>query len=482
MLEPNDPREFLRIAVQYSTGQTAKVRKIFHPNQEPPDHVFIQPPFRTSMASKTSAFDLFFHHHSRSTRSSDALFSQNYVPLPRSTLDSYLSNTPSLQKHAKERARLADEARSLFENWLIELFEGFNLLFYGYGSKRELVNEFATSTCARHGHIVVVNGYLPSIGPADILSSIEQIEGILDEPLIGSGADARAERVRKFFSDPGCPAPLFLVVHNIDAQQLRTSRAQRILCSLSSAKDLHLVATVDHVNAPLLFPRDAALARKPHLGALSGLPSKDLLGYDGEDEDEDGEGEPDPSNPPPHSQPLPTAPVLKRERGIVSWMWLWHDLTTFQPYTAELAHRDLTFPPSASTSSAAAATNPALTATAGGELTESAAHHVLASVPTKAQKLFSLLLTRQLASLDNEGVVRTPAGGMDKYGVRFETLLAAARDEFVAANEAALRGLLGEFRDHGMVIGREAEGEGGELLWVPAGQEVLIAIFGELNK
>ncbi|KAF8598462.1 origin recognition complex subunit 2 [Ceratobasidium sp. AG-I] len=392
------------------------------------------------MASKTSAFDLFFHHHSRSTRSSDTLFSQSYAPLPRSTLDSLLSNTPSLQKHAKERARLADEARSLFEHWLNELFEGFNLLFYGYGSKRELVNEFASRTCAPHGHVVIVNGYLPSVGPADILSSIEQIEGILDESLIGSGADARAERIRKFFSSPGCPAPLFLVLHNIDAQQLRTNRAQRVLCSLSSANDIHIVATVDHINAPLLFPRDAALARKPHLGALSGLPT------------------------------------------VTSWAWLWHDLTTFQPYTAELAHRDLTLPPSASTSSAATTANPALTATAGGELTESAAHHVLASVPTKAQKLFSLLLARQLASLDNEGVVRTPTAGMDKYGVRFETLLAAARDEFVAANEAALRGLLGEFRDHGMVVGREAEGEGGELLWVPAGQEVLVAISGELNK
>ncbi|KAG8704925.1 Origin recognition complex subunit 2 [Ceratobasidium sp. 394] len=75
---------------------------------------------------------------------------------------------------------------------------------------------------------------------------------------------------------------------------------------------------------------------------------------------------------------------------------------------------------------------------------------------------------------------------MDKYGVGFDVLLGAARDEFVAANEAALRGLLAEFRDHGMVFGkeREKEGEGGgveEVLWVPAAQDVLQTILGYLN-
>ncbi|KAG8732595.1 Origin recognition complex subunit 2 [Ceratobasidium sp. 414] len=405
------------------------------------------------MASKTSAFDLYFHHNSKSAKSSDTLFSQSSHPLSRAQFDALLANTPAYtQKHAAERARLKNDARALFEHWLEELLEGFNLLFYGYGSKRTLVNEFVTGRCAKEGHVVVVNGYLPTVGTADILSSIEQIPGLVDHSkLEGITAEHRARRVFLFFSslepDTGtADAPLFLIIHNIDAPQLRTPRAQRVLTTLASARHVHLIATVDHVNSALLFSRDQALARKPHLAPLSS-----------------GKGD--------------------AGRAMKGWSWLWHDLTTFEPYTAELAHRDLTIPPSTSSSSAAAASTGAAGPT---EVTPSAAQHVFASVTTKAQKVFRLLATRQLGALQDEGVARVPAAGMDKYGVGFDVLLGAARDEFVATNEAALRGLLAEFRDHGMVLGkeREKEGEGGgveEVLWVPAAQDVLQTILGYLN-
>lgn len=168
-------------------------------------------------------------------------------------------------------------------------------------------------------------------------------------------------------------------------------------------------------------------------------------------------------------------------QNLQSWTWLWHDLTTFAPYDAELAHKDLTLPPNISSAS----TNTAATTTAstvGGEVTESAAQHVFASVTAKSQKVFSLLGTRQLRAIEDEGVVRVSAEGMTKYGVQYDALLAAARDEFVAANDAALRGLLAEFRDHGMVLAKEAEGEAREVLWIPASQDVLKTILGYLNK
>ncbi|KAG9099498.1 Origin recognition complex subunit 2 [Ceratobasidium sp. 370] len=413
----------------------------------PRDHVHVS--HVTSMASKTSPFDLYFHHTSKSAKSSDTLFSQTSHALSRAQFDALLAHTPAYtQKHATERARLKDDARALFEHWLTELLQGFNLLFYGYGSKRGLVNEFATEQCAKEGHVVVVNGYLPTVGTANILSSIEQVPGLVDHAkLEGTTAEHRARRVFSFFSSLEPDAgPLFLIIHNIDAPQLRTPRAHRVLTTLASARHVHLVATVDHVNSALLFSRDQALARKPHLGPLSG-----------------GEGD--------------------VERGIKGWSWLWHDLTTLEPYTAELAHRDLTVPPSTSSSAAGALTGAAAGPT---EVTPSAAQHVFASVTAKAQKVFRLLATRQLGALQDEGVARVPAAGMDRYGVGFDALLAAARDEFVAANEAALRGLLAEFRDHGMVLGkeREKEGEGGgveEVLWIPAAQDVFQTILGYLN-
>ncbi|KAH7337214.1 origin recognition complex, subunit 2 [Rhizoctonia solani] len=380
------------------------------------------------MAAKTSAFDLYFHHHAKSARSSDTLFSLTShsltLPLP----------TPPV-KHAAERERLVSESKALFPHWLDELLEGFNLLFYGVGSKRTILNEFASEHLSAEGHVVVVNGYIPTVGPADILTSLEEIPGILDNHLVGSGAEARAHRVASFVEEQ-----VFLVIHNIDAAQLRTARAQRVLSILASAENVHVVGTVDHINSGLLFPRDQALGRKAYLGVLAS------------DEEIGG-------------------------RGFKSWAWLWHDLTTFEPYTAELAHRDLTVPPSTTSASTTAA--PTLTAV---EVTPSAAQHVFASVTTKAQKVFFMLGQRQLKSLEEEGVVRIPAIGMQKYSVPYDVLLGEARDEFVAANDAALRGLLGEFRDHGMVLSGEAETGGGEVLWVPASQDVLKTILGYLGK
>ncbi|QRV77314.1 DNA replication origin binding protein [Ceratobasidium sp. AG-Ba] len=397
------------------------------------------------MASKTSPFDVYFHQTSKSTRSSDTLFSQTSLPLSRTQLDALLASSAANQKHVAERARLQDDARALFGYWLDELFEGFNLLFYGYGSKRNLVNEFATTKCAEHGHIVVVNGYIPTVGTSDILSSIEQIPDLVDsQKLDASTAENRAKRVFSFFAQDNVD-PLFLVIHNMDAPQLRTPRAQRVLVNLASAKHIHLIATVDHVNSALLFSRDQALARKPHLSPFRVEPGG--------------------------------------QRAFRGWSWLWHDLTTFEPYTAELAHRDLTVPPSTSAAAAAAAS----ASTTIAEVTPSAAQHVFASVTAKAQKLYRILASRQLSALQDEGVARVLASGMDKYAVAFDVLLGAARDEFVAANEAALRGLLGEFRDHGMVVSREREKsqeEGGgveEILWVPAAQDVLETILGYLN-
>ena len=44
---------------------------------------------------------------------------------------------------------------------------------------------------------------------------------------------------------------LFIFVHNIDGPMVRGSSVQNALASLSSLDNVHLIATVDHINAPL---------------------------------------------------------------------------------------------------------------------------------------------------------------------------------------------------------------------------------------
>jgi len=44
---------------------------------------------------------------------------------------------------------------------------------------------------------------------------------------------------------------LYLIIHNIDGVMLRSNKAQNILASLAIIPNIHVVASVDHINAPL---------------------------------------------------------------------------------------------------------------------------------------------------------------------------------------------------------------------------------------
>lgn len=44
---------------------------------------------------------------------------------------------------------------------------------------------------------------------------------------------------------------LYLLIHNLDSQMLRGERSQQILAQLSSLPSIYLIASIDHINAPL---------------------------------------------------------------------------------------------------------------------------------------------------------------------------------------------------------------------------------------
>jgi origin recognition complex subunit 2 len=412
-----------------------------------------EPPTLESFVNQT-AFDVYFSHANRKLHISKHVLSALMEPLSKDEYKTLIARSDSKNPHVREIERLNTEHTKWFGQYALELEQGFNLCFYGYGSKRGVINAFARSKCAKRGHVVVVNGYIPSLRVKDILGAIEQVPGMADVPVAagGSGIEGQTRRICEFFHCDTRTAPLYLVVHNIDGPGLRDGRARGVLATLALHPRIHLVASVDHVHAPLLWSAAEVAARK-HTGPAAG-------------------GE--------------------RERG---YAWVFHDLTTFVCYDEEIsAARDVTALP-----------GPAQAAGAGGfggagPLAEVAVAHVLASVTEKARKLFRLLATRQLAAIagsgrsgggggggggethdDNNGEkagVGEPMGvvGMDKYGMQYDLLFQAARQEFIATSDTALRALLGEFMDHGVVASVQMVGQP-EVLWIPAPKEMLRRIL-----
>ena len=434
----------------------------------------------SSLATLTS-FDAYFLHASRPARTSSNIFSQLVQPLSPDEYAASLSRSfyphpfppppppppppPQSQSQSQtgqplplERETAATAHRVHIPRYLLELVEGFNLLFYGFGSKRRALNELAHGACAMtRAHVLVLNGFLPSFAARDILAALARLPG----------APQSVEDVAQFLtaeppsmspSSSSCSPPpsstsvrkpqqrrLVLVVHNIDAPAIRSPKVHALLNALASLRGVQIAASIDHINAPTIWTSTELLARR----------------------------------------------------------WLWHDLTTLAAYDIELAGADPASLRGAPPTTAAAATS---MMAGGGRLaesmgmgmgggggvmmTETAARHVLAAVTQRARTLFMLMGRRQLDTLaDNAGgggvgVVEptTPAEAVE-VAVPYDTLFNLARDNFVATNDTALRALLGEFKDHGLVVtvGSGVMGSG-DMLWIPLRKERLTKLLDGLTE
>jgi origin recognition complex subunit 2 len=50
---------------------------------------------------------------------------------------------------------------------------------------------------------------------------------------------------------PPTDEDLFLIIHNIDGPMLRAEKVQTVLSMLADVPNVHLLASVDHINSPL---------------------------------------------------------------------------------------------------------------------------------------------------------------------------------------------------------------------------------------
>jgi len=95
-----------------------------------------------------------------------------------------------------------------------------------------------------------------------------------------------------------------------------------------------------------------------------------------------------------------------------------------------------------------------------------------------------LMGRRQLDALADAGIAEpTTAADSGEVAIAYDVLFNLARDNFIATNDTALRALLGEFRDHRLVvtIGTGAMGTS-ETLWIPLRKERLKKLLDGLQQ
>ncbi|KAJ3673696.1 hypothetical protein LUZ60_005688 [Juncus effusus] len=165
-------------------------------------------------------------------------------------------------KNEKEIELLLEEYKSLYSHWLFELRCGFGLLMYGFGSKKSLLEDFA-STALNAYNVIVINGYLPSVNLKQVFLSIAEI--LSDQCNKNKGkskipfptCSQSTDDIISFIKDVSakCDSSVCLLVHNIDGPGLREPDSQQYLARVSSFSCVSLVASIDHVNAALLWDK-----------------------------------------------------------------------------------------------------------------------------------------------------------------------------------------------------------------------------------
>ncbi|WVQ93767.1 hypothetical protein IAU59_000845 [Kwoniella sp. CBS 9459] len=428
-----------------------------------------------------SRSDRYFVNTSRPSKTSGNSYSALAQPLSQAQYDKYTA----LSSGIRETIRPSDFAKQRYDQWIAELDAGFGLLFYGFGSKRSTINRFVRERLGALGNVVVINGHFPQLSIRDVLSNIEDSLSIpQDIPIPPSSnatpLDRSAHRIYSYFQAPPPPAAsssssssksksprkkdskvhhppsfphaisekdLYLVIHNIDSPSLRSPRSLNILSLLSSSARIKIVATFDHLHTPLLFSP-----------ALNNTPPHDSLLN---------------PNPSSHSAHTSTPPG----RGF---NWLYHNLTTYAPYDLELSYLRLSASSHLSLSSSNAN---------GSGISEEGALQILKSVPPMAARLLKLLLVKQLANLPSDPKYHTAYHLSSHnqvsplFAVDNDILMAGAKEKFIAREEERYDALIGEYRDHGLVVEALLDGEGrtGRWVWVPLGKAAIERILETMS-
>lgn len=148
--------------------------------------------------------------------------------------------------------------KKTYSQWYFELTQGFGLVFYGIGSKRDLLMDFVQEKIPNEMPVFVANGYNPAtqfkeilLGCVNILVKTEEIRAAMPR----HPPDMLTALLNYLEDQPDTPL-MVLLIHNIDGESIRSDRSQAILSRLCSAKQIWTVCSVDHIQAPIMW--DAA--------------------------------------------------------------------------------------------------------------------------------------------------------------------------------------------------------------------------------
>lgn len=343
---------------------------------------------------------------------------------PTITREDFATITNLFNKRFQKSARskLEEIQKQLFPQYWFELSQGFSLLFYGIGSKREFLENFAInylSTKFRHSEVyqerllnpsyqnphrsgvpcIIVNGYNPTCNYRDIFKDISDILlpadlAKMDNKYWGNHCMLHIQKMAEHYKSQPPYTKLIIVVHNLDGPSVRKNGFQLMLSHLALIKQIAIIGSTDNIYAPLLWDNTKSQ----------------------------------------------------------NYNFIFHNITNYQPNAVESSFQDVMKLGRDESSSGA-----------------EGAKYVLESLTSNAKKLYKLLIETQLGVMEvnssNKKVAPTKRGTVT-VGIDFKKFHDMCAADFIVSNEISLRTMLKEFIDHKMA-NLSKKPSGSEFVWVP---------------
>jgi origin recognition complex subunit 2 len=160
-------------------------------------------------------------------------------------------------RHELDRRYLVKLHLRSFSQWRFELMWRFNICLYGWGSKRQLLTQYAEwihQRSATPPKTVVVNRYNPTVNIRTILNTLTTV--VFGEKVQGRQATQPLEILDSILSHLTSqpPAqPILLMINSKDAYSLRCSATQSLLATLAAQPLINLISTADTPSFPLMW-------------------------------------------------------------------------------------------------------------------------------------------------------------------------------------------------------------------------------------
>lgn len=352
-------------------------------------------------------------------------------------------------RHKPEKEFLHEFHCAAFGEWAFELSEGFNICLYGYGSKQQLTEAFAA-----YLHRMIPSKESPR--PPKILIINGFNPGITMKEILQSIATnllpydtKRAPKI------PSQVAPLLSYIFSTLSSDTTNTRYYIIINSIDAP-------SIRRTPNPSIL---ASIAASPRISLVATADN-------------------------------PNFPLLWDTSLLSQYRFIFHDSTTFESYDQEMDIVD--------------SVNTLLGRTGRRIQGKDGVNWVLRSLPQNARSLFMILISEQLAMID-EGVLAPDQNGpfmefaplselqntpskrgrkplvkqvqqkaiVPPAGVEYRVLYHKAVEAFICTSEVAFRTLLKEFHDHQMIESRK-DALGTERLVVPFRREELEGLVEEL--